>query len=843
MRIVVNKILQACVTYTVIFFAGMNEVCSSSLQSLHVAGIMVPDAFRKALQDGMSIPLYIHLNGATGTQDDQRIGTASIWLDDNMVKVRLIELEDQNGNASLNDHTRSKISSLKDIAFNDESKIPLTTNAWLYLNFQQLTLQMVVTQQALKTLFRPKIEDIGESSAEHLSSTLSYNFGIYNNKMKGGESNTSNYLSFDSVTALKENHLMMNGTVYGVGSNSQQAQLYRAMYERDFSGHRLAGGMLDSWNLQSLGSVTALPSGKIYGFSWGNHAQSTVFNDSHSAVPVIVFLPSAGEVHLSRDGKLLSVQNFGMGSHEVDTSGLPYGIYDIKVDVIVNGQHINQTIQRVNKIFARGKSVGMPFRWQFWGGNIRMERWESGERDIQNAKNSLLIGLSTSGGINALAWMASAYNYDSVTVGELQLSWPITEALQVSMQNMLATDGSWSSISSLNATLPGKFSSVWLSQEKTSIGNTLRRSDATNIAVGASLNLNVLWSRLGSISASYNKDRQHNSHYYTADYTQMLYNGQFGSLGLRAGLQRYQHSNSRQSSRMQKYLAFDFLLPLGSAFRAGITQQNGYAMANISAQKQFDEGDAIQAIGADVSRGISGDKSGNNNLNATAWTKYENRFSTGTLSVNSGLDGYLSTNFTANGSLGWQGKEIGMSGSTEGNSGVILRTDIEHDGQLTARVNGRLFPLLGKRNYLPLDPYSRYEIEILNSKKSIDSYNIASGRKGLFTLYPGNVVTMIPEIKQMVTVSGRIRAEDGTLLTNAHINNHIGRTRTDSNGEFVMDIDKKFPTVDFSYDDNKLCEANLDITNARGAVWVGDIICQGLKTFASTMVEGETNEG
>lgn len=51
---------------------------------------------------------------------------------------------------------------------------------------------------------------------------------------------------------------------------------------------------------------------------------------------------------------------------------------------------------------------------------------------------------------------------------------------------------------------------------------------------------------------------------------------------------------------------------------------------------------------------------------------------------------------------------------------------------------------------------------------------------------------MKPEIKQMVTVSGRIRAEDGTLLAHAHINNHIGRTRTDGNGEFVMDIDKNF---------------------------------------------------
>lgn len=71
----------------------------------------------------------------------------------------------------------------------------------------------------------------------------------------------------------------------------------------------------------------------------------------------------------------------------------------------------------------------------------------------------------------------------------------------------------------------------------------------------------------------------------------------------------------------------------------------------------------------------------------------------------------------------------------------------------------------------------------------------------------------------MVTVSGRIRAEDGTLLANARINNHIGRTRTDENGEFVMDVDKKYPTIDFSYGGNKTCEVALELSQARGAVW------------------------
>ncbi len=95
------------------------------------------------------------------------------------------------------------------------------------------------------------------------------------------------------------------------------------MYERDFDGHRFAGGMLDTWNLQSLGPMTAISAGKIYGLSWGNQASSNIFDSSQSDTPVIAFLPSACEVHLTRDGGLISVQNFTMGNHEVDTRGLP----------------------------------------------------------------------------------------------------------------------------------------------------------------------------------------------------------------------------------------------------------------------------------------------------------------------------------------------------------------------------------------------------------------------------------------------------------------------------------------------------------------------------------------
>lgn len=42
-------------------------------------------------------------------------------------------------------------------------------------------------------------------------------------------------------------------------------------------------------NLQSLGPMTAISAGKIYGLSWGNQASSTIFDSSQSATPVIAF--------------------------------------------------------------------------------------------------------------------------------------------------------------------------------------------------------------------------------------------------------------------------------------------------------------------------------------------------------------------------------------------------------------------------------------------------------------------------------------------------------------------------------------------------------------------------
>lgn len=259
--------LKAQFAFGMVFLFVQPDASAADISAQQIGGVIIPQAFSQALQDGMSVPLYIHLAGSQGRQDDQRIGSAFIWLDDGQLRIRKIQLEESEDNASVSEQTRQQLMTLANAPFNEALTIPLTDNAQLDLSLRQLLLQLVVKREALGTVLRSRSEDIGQSSVNTLSSNLSYNFGVYNNQLRNGGSNTSSYLSLNNVTALREHHVVLDGSLYGIGSGQQDSELYKAMYERDFAGHRFAGGMLDTWNLQSLGPMTAISAGKIYGLS------------------------------------------------------------------------------------------------------------------------------------------------------------------------------------------------------------------------------------------------------------------------------------------------------------------------------------------------------------------------------------------------------------------------------------------------------------------------------------------------------------------------------------------------------------------------------------------------
>ena len=129
---------------------------------------------------------------------------------------------------------------------------------------------------------------------------------------------------------------------------------------------------------------------------------------------------------------------------------------------------------------------------------------------------------------------------------------------------MLASDSSWNSIAGISATLPGGFSSLWVNQEKTRIGNQLRRSDADNRAIGGTLSLNSLWSKLGTFSISYNDRR------YNALLRQITIKVSTAVPLVRLACRPVFHAiTTATAALIQEIYALDLSLPLGNWFSAG----------------------------------------------------------------------------------------------------------------------------------------------------------------------------------------------------------------------------------------------------------------------------------
>lgn len=800
-----------------------------------VGKYIIPAAFSRSLEQGMTVPVYIRYN-ETDEKSQQKIAEALISLVDGNITVKSLTLAELPNNAVLSKKTRELVEKIRDVKFRDNTTIDLSADARLKLNVSSFHLELVVSKEALTEAIVPRSSLLGPSSVDTLSNVLNYNVGSYYNNYQSGNSSRS-YVTLDNTTSLRENHFNINGSFYGIGDSNTSNRLYRAMYERDYKGRRLAFGMLDTWNVQSIASLNALNGGKIYGVSYGNKGSSVAETTSLSLTPITVFLPAAGEVHVFRDGRLLSVQNFNMGSYEIDTSRFPYGVYDVTVDVVINGRTINSRISRVNKIFSPQQTAGLQgLNWQLFGGSLdydrvsyRYSRYQDGDRVqtwLAGGAGSMTLAI-----LSGLNLKTTLYGFDNNAVNETDISLNVNEYVSVGNQMLIANDSSWRNVSNVSLNVPGGFGSLWTSREDSKIGDRLPIQERDNYSVGATINLGKFIPHGGSLTISQTENRYSGNKYRNVDYSTSLYSGRYATVGVRAGIQRYYYNDSNDDGRQERYISLDFSLPLASWMSLGISRDRyGSTQGNLSTRKQFNEG-AIRSVGLSTSTRLSGEQHYDNNYSVNGNLNYATKYNSGTVSVTRAADNSTNTNFSSQGSVAWADNSFGLSKERE-TAGVIVNTDIVGEGRLAAKINNRHYLLSGKSNFIALPPYAKYRMEILNDKNSEDSFDIVSGRKQELTLYPGNVGVINPEVKSMVTVFGRIRYPNGQLASNTDIHNHIGKTRTDAKGEFAIDIDKKFPVITLMSQTGNLCEADLDLEKARGAAWVGEIQCSAQTTMA-----------
>ncbi|MEX6016681.1 TcfC E-set like domain-containing protein [Providencia vermicola] len=813
-----------------------NSINANDIKSIKIGGYIIPPAFVMALEEGMSVPVFLRLNdAASSNQSEDKIADAVIVIEHDKIKLASINIIDSTQGPQLNSLLIETLEKKNNVFFDENSDISIDSNATLKLNISSFNLSLDVDKAAFSPKERVRRFSLGDSSVNRFSAVANYDLGVFQSHVKNAKNSSSSYFNLDTLFAAAEHHININASAYSIGKSNSNVELYRAMYERDFNGLRFALGLMSTWNLQSIASLTTLSSSKIYAASIGNHSSSVVANKQQSLTPIYAFLNSPGEVRIYRQGKLLNIQNFPMGNYEVDTSVLPYGIYDVTIETVVDGKVVTTQNQTINKSFG---AIGRNFdktNWELYGGYVDFDKKyyvRNENSHSQSPEKSYLLGISIARSFPVLSGLSltmSNYGFDKFFVNETSINVALNEYISLSWQGMMENHGSHRNIGTVSLTIPEGYGSLWASREKTVIKGDLPLYDADSYSYGGTFNFDKIIDRAGTFTISNTKDRRVGSDSINYEYGNTLFSGRYGTVGLRAGVQRYHYDN--QSSTNEKYINLDFSLPLSTWLSTGVSSTNGNIKANIYANKNFEDSPITNA-GLSVSKLVRDKNNGESDFSTLAYASYDMKYNSGTITVNRPDGDRLNGNLTSRGSIAYSDGTIMPSGQ-QGKSGIIINSAITGNGSMVAKVNGQNYPISGKNTFIPLSPYSDYEIQLMNDGKSKDSFDIISGRNKSVTLYPGNIAFYQPEVRQLVTVFGRLKSPDGEFIKYASIRNHIGRTRTDKNGEFSMDVDVRYPVISLLQDDEKtICEADLNLEGARGALWVGDVTCEPQSSLA-----------
>jgi hypothetical protein len=445
----------------------------------------------------------------------------------------------------------------------------------------------------------------------------------------------------------------------------------------------------------------------------------------------------------------------------------------------------------------------------------------------ERKKETWIAGVATAttqpwlSGVNV---KSTLYGFDNNGINETEANVSFSDNFTANQQVLMASDSTWRMISTLNLNLPQGYGSLWTTQEKSAIGNRLDMQKSDALSLGATANFNKLSPWLGTLIVSNTHDRYAGNRFTNMDYSQSLFSNRHASVSLRAGIQNYTYTDGNSSR--DKYININVSIPLTTWFSAGISSENGNMLANATIRKSLNDS-AVTQIGGSVSKRIKekGTSGRDNEHSANGYLAFDTKYNTGNASVTHTSDKTSTFNMSTQGSVGLAKNSMAMGKGSQ-HSGIMIKTYLADDGAMLAKINGRNYSLSGKRNYINLPPYAEYKVELMNDKKSEESVSVVSGRQSHHVLYPGNIGILEPEVKQLVTVFGRIKPYGGDAMAGIEIKNHIGRAQTDEYGEFSMDIDKRYPIISILNNNNEVCEASLDLHKARGAVWLGDIYCQ-----------------
>ncbi len=240
------------------------------------------------------------------------------------------------------------------------------------LNLDSLRLDFYVDRHLFVNQNSGAIAYLPDPYKQYLSSVFKYNINLAQNFGNAQNDSTAS-LALSNVTGYGKTHIVSSGYA-SVSDESSDASLSQIQVIHDFKRTALAVGYNNYGNIygsNALGLSYGYSNGML-GAAWYSSTNRIQNQGSASINPIIIFLNRQATVRVYRNGQLLTVQNYGIGSHEIDTTGFPTGVYPIRIEIYNGSQLLRTEVKIVNKPFpTAGLGPDNSIAFTTWAGIAR----------------------------------------------------------------------------------------------------------------------------------------------------------------------------------------------------------------------------------------------------------------------------------------------------------------------------------------------------------------------------------------------------------------------------------------------------------------------------------------
>ncbi|WP_421212262.1 CS1-pili formation C-terminal domain-containing protein [Aeromonas sp. 600479] len=637
-------------------------------------------------------------------------------------------------------------------------------------------------------------------------------------EQRSGRYNLMAQGSIGQWTPLLEGEVSQSGS--GQAAQHHVQQLYA---EHEGTGHFYRLGYFSPY-AQGLVRQPALFGGgtpTVLGVMLGDSDTLLIEQGQVSTTPVYVTPSRPGMVEIYRDGQLINSQQVLSGLQALDTKVLPTGIYEVELHVLEDGQVTERRREMIYK----------PMNWQnpdeSWRFNLFVGQQT---RLFSNWEEDTARPLSSGVMLNHLLTPSVVVGASSQYIDQrwqhgLSADWSLDKQWRL-FGNLMATQALGSGFDLQALYHYGEGSLVLSHQQQRQHGKVGEESRDL---------------KQSNLSLQQRLDECHSANFYLAHQVGRglgadlgwRYNGELlghtVSWNLtvfdRPGSISTDHARDRGGmlSLSMNLGGEHSLLAIGigsRTSRSGGQERN----ASLGYQQQLEWG-ALQSVGANLTTDSYG-------VGTAGYAKFQGALVSGdahlqSSSYNRALSGGLNLDSTL--AFGDEGS-LTMTGQSQGfEAGMIV--DLESDmPELTLRADddqGSNIKLRPGRNLIPVAAYRSGAVQLDLAEHDAPSVSIRPNVLP-YHLNKGGVAYHKVRVMQTVTVIGRLLDEKGDPLRGAMVVNHAGRTVSEADGFFAVEMSERNPSLQVEYQGAQQCDLALDTARAerqQAVLLLGDLVC------------------